>query len=126
MSTVELKAKKREARGSAAIGRLRRAGIVPAVVYCKEDPSVALEIAARDLPTTVIVMSAYGTVETAVEAMRAGAYDYIMKPFRSDEVILTLRKAEEREQLRRENREQQQTIEILKKATAFFVKENDR
>jgi two-component system response regulator AtoC len=63
------------------------------------------EIAARDLPTTVIVMSAYGTVETAVEAMRAGAYDYIMKPFRSDEVILTLRKAEEREQLRRENRE---------------------
>jgi two-component system response regulator AtoC len=63
------------------------------------------EIAARDLPTTVVVMSAYGTVETAVEAMRAGAYDYIMKPFRSDEVILTLRKAEEREQLRRENRE---------------------
>jgi two-component system response regulator AtoC len=63
------------------------------------------EIAARDLPTTVIVMSAYGTVETAVEAMRAGAYDYIMKPFRSDEVLLTLRKAEEREQLRRENRE---------------------
>ena len=63
------------------------------------------EIVARDLPTTVIVMSAYGTVETAIEALRAGAYDYIMKPFRTDEVILTLRKAEEREQLRRENRE---------------------
>jgi two-component system response regulator AtoC len=63
------------------------------------------EIASRDLPTTVIVMSAYGTVETAIEAMRAGAYDYIMKPFRTDEVLLTLRKAEEREQLRRENRE---------------------
>ena len=50
----------------------------------------------------VIMMSAYATLETAVEAMRRGAYDYISKPFNADEVILTLRKAEEREQLRRE------------------------
>jgi two-component system response regulator AtoC len=48
------------------------------------------------------MMSAYGTVETAIEAMRRGAYDYISKPFNADEVLLTLRKAEEREQLRRE------------------------
>ena len=68
------------------------------------------EIAARELPTTVIVMSAYGTVDTAIEALRAGAYDYIMKPFRADEVLLTLRKAEEREQLRRENRELRRRI----------------
>ncbi len=50
----------------------------------------------------VIMMSAYGSIETAMEAMRRGAYDYISKPFNADEVILTLRKAEEREQLRRE------------------------
>ena len=50
----------------------------------------------------VIMMSAYGALETAVEAMRRGAYDYISKPFNADEVLLTLRKAEEREQLRRE------------------------
>ena len=50
----------------------------------------------------VIMMSAYGSIDTAVEAMRHGAYDYISKPFNADEVILTLRKAEEREQLRRE------------------------
>jgi two-component system response regulator AtoC len=50
----------------------------------------------------VIMMSAYGTLDTAVEAMRRGAYDYISKPFNADEVLLTLRKAEEREQLRRE------------------------
>jgi two-component system response regulator AtoC len=50
----------------------------------------------------VVMMSAYGSIETAVEAMRRGAYDYISKPFNADEVILTLRKAEEREQLRRE------------------------
>ncbi len=52
----------------------------------------------------VIVMSAYGTLETAIEAVKAGAYDYISKPFRPDEVVLVLRKAEERERLVRENR----------------------
>ena len=50
----------------------------------------------------VIMMSAYGTLDTAIEAMRMGAYDYISKPFNADEILLTLRKAEEREQLRRE------------------------
>jgi two-component system response regulator AtoC len=50
----------------------------------------------------VVMMSAYGTLESAIEAMRQGAYDYISKPFNADEVILALRKAEERESLRRE------------------------
>jgi two-component system response regulator AtoC len=53
---------------------------------------------------TIIMMSAYGTVDIAIEAMKLGAYDYISKPFKPDEIILTLRKAEEREQLRKENR----------------------
>jgi two-component system response regulator AtoC len=53
---------------------------------------------------TVIVMSAYGNMDLAIEAMKAGAYDYVQKPFKPDEVVLTLRKAEERELLRRENR----------------------
>jgi len=53
---------------------------------------------------TVIMMSAYGTIDTAIECMKLGAYDYVSKPFKSDEIILTLRKAEEREKLKRENR----------------------
>src|SRR5207245_10146754 len=53
--------------------------------------------------TTIIVMSAYGSHDLAIEAMKAGAYDYLGKPFRPDEVLLVLRKAEERERLRREN-----------------------
>jgi two-component system, NtrC family, response regulator AtoC len=61
------------------------------------------EITARGIPGTVIMMSAFGTVETAVEAMKLGAYDYVSKPFMSDEVLLTLRKAAERERLRNEN-----------------------
>jgi two-component system response regulator AtoC len=48
----------------------------------------------------VIMMSAYGREEAAIAAMKEGAYDYLPKPFRPDEVLLTLRKAEERERLR--------------------------
>ena len=59
---------------------------------------------AKGNDATVIVMSAYGNMDMAIEAMKAGAYDYVQKPFKPDEVVLTLRKAEERETLRRENR----------------------
>lgn len=54
--------------------------------------------------STVIMMSAYGTIDTAIAAMKLGAYDYISKPFKSDEVHLALKKAEERENLKKENR----------------------
>lgn len=50
----------------------------------------------------IIVMSAYGGEDAAIAAMKEGAYDYLPKPFRPDEVVLTLRKAEERERLRQE------------------------
>jgi two-component system response regulator AtoC len=50
----------------------------------------------------VIMMSAYGGEDAAIAAMKEGAYDYLPKPFRPDEVVLTLRKAEERERLRQE------------------------
>ena len=59
---------------------------------------------AKGNEATVIVMSAYGNMDQALEAMKAGAYDYVQKPFKPDEVVLALRKAEERELLRRENR----------------------
>ncbi|HVK64364.1 MAG TPA: sigma-54 dependent transcriptional regulator [Polyangium sp.] len=70
---------------------------------------------AKGDPATVIVMSAYGNVDLALEAMKAGAYDYIHKPFKAEELLLTLRKAEEREALRRENRALKQ--EILREST---------
>src|SRR5262245_39473723 len=59
---------------------------------------------AKGNEATVIVMSAYGNIDLAIEAMQAGAYDYVQKPFKNEEVLLALRKAEERESLRRENR----------------------
>lgn len=57
----------------------------------------------KTFPSTIIMMSAYGTIDLAIEAMKLGAYDYISKPFKPDEIILTLKKAEEREKLRKEN-----------------------
>lgn len=53
--------------------------------------------------STIIMMSAYGTVDTAIECMKMGAYDYISKPFKNDEIVLVLKKAEERERLKEEN-----------------------
>ncbi|MDW7709027.1 MAG: sigma-54 dependent transcriptional regulator [Deferrisomatales bacterium] len=52
----------------------------------------------------VLVLTGYGTIRSAVEAMRRGVYDYLTKPFDLDEVDLALRKALEHRDLRRENR----------------------
>ncbi|RNC69902.1 MAG: sigma-54-dependent Fis family transcriptional regulator [Desulfuromonadales bacterium] len=60
---------------------------------------------------TVIMMSAYGTIDTAVQCMKEGAYDYVSKPFRTDEILLVLRKAEERERLKHENRRLREEVE---------------
>jgi two-component system response regulator AtoC len=58
----------------------------------------------RRLPgATIVMMSAFGTEELAVEALSRGAYDYVAKPFQPAEVLLALRKAQERERLRRAN-----------------------
>ena len=65
----------------------------------------------KKVEATVIMMSAYGNLDTAVEAMKSGAYDYISKPFRPDEALMALRKAEEREHLRRENLRLRQEVQ---------------
>jgi two-component system response regulator AtoC len=54
---------------------------------------------------TVLMMSAFGQVDQALEAVRKGAYDYLAKPFQAEELLLAIGKAEERERLRRENRQ---------------------
>ncbi|GFE58268.1 acetoacetate metabolism regulatory protein AtoC [Geobacter sp. AOG1] len=59
---------------------------------------------------TIIMMSAYGTVDTAIECMKLGAYDYISKPFKNDEILLVLKKAEERQRLTVENRRLKEAI----------------
>ncbi len=59
----------------------------------------------------IIMMSAYGSVETAVECMKMGAYDFISKPFKKDEIVMVLKKAEERERLKAENSQLREAAE---------------
>jgi two-component system NtrC family response regulator len=58
----------------------------------------------------VIMMTAYGTIEMAVEAMKKGAYDYITKPFENEELKLTIHKALENYRLLKENRRLSQAL----------------
>jgi two-component system NtrC family response regulator len=69
------------------------------------DGMVLLEEAKNiDPELPVIIMTAYGTIEMAVEAMKKRAYDYITKPFRNEELKLTIKKALELYRLKKENR----------------------
>ncbi|GAB4482609.1 MAG: sigma-54 dependent transcriptional regulator [Thermodesulfovibrionales bacterium] len=57
----------------------------------------------REAGTEVIVITGYGSIGSAVDAMRKGAYDYITKPFDLDELVLRVRKIREQSQLKKEN-----------------------
>jgi len=63
--------------------------------------------------TEVIVITAFATAETAVEAMKQGAYDYITKPFKAEHIKITIKKALERSALARENRELRRRLEAV-------------
>jgi DNA-binding NtrC family response regulator len=72
----------------------------------------ALETVSPD--TEVVVMTAYGTVETAVSAMREGAYDFVEKPLKRVQIVKTIRKAAERQALVSENRDLKRELIQLK------------
>lgn len=63
---------------------------------------VLKEIRRREMDVTVVMITAYGTIEGAVQAMKEGAYDFIPKPFEPDHIALIAEKALERQRLRRE------------------------
>jgi two-component system nitrogen regulation response regulator NtrX len=75
----------------------------------------------KDLP--VIVISGHGNIETAVAAIKKGAYDFIEKPFEADQLLLTVGRATEADRLKRENQELRQkaaiTVDITGKSTAI-------
>ncbi|MFP4518307.1 MAG: sigma-54-dependent transcriptional regulator [Oceanicaulis sp.] len=63
------------------------------------------EVKKADPGLPVVVISGHGTIETAVAAIRKGAYDFIEKPFKSDKLLVTVERALETSRLRRENEE---------------------
>jgi two-component system response regulator PilR (NtrC family)/two-component system response regulator HydG len=74
------------------------------------------EIHARRPGTPVILMTAFGSIDSAVEAMRAGAFDYVTKPFKRDELMLALERAFETRALEEENRQLRRAVD---RSTSF-------
>ncbi|MEO7793694.1 MAG: sigma-54 dependent transcriptional regulator [Thermoanaerobaculia bacterium] len=72
---------------------------------------VLKQIRGRDPEQVVIVVTAYSSIESAIEAMRIGAFHYIPKPFKNEEVLLTIRKGLEQRRLTSENRSLKQELE---------------
>ncbi|MEJ2504366.1 MAG: sigma-54 dependent transcriptional regulator [Gemmatimonadota bacterium] len=70
----------------------------------------------------VIVMTAYGSTELAIEAMKKGAYDYVPKPFSADQLVLVLRKAQERESLRREVSRLREEVSAQRRVSGIIAK----
>jgi DNA-binding NtrC family response regulator len=95
--------------GEEAIARLEEQDYALVITDIKLPGMSGLELLARmrmDWPdSVVIIMTAFSSISSAVEAMKLGAEDYIGKPFQLDELAITVEKALERRSLRREVRE---------------------
>lgn len=77
------------------------------------------EINRRGLDVLTVIMTGFGTVETAIEAMKKGAYDYILKPFKVEEVIHTVQRGIEKQRLQQENIQLKEALSIYKMTEAL-------
>jgi DNA-binding NtrC family response regulator len=107
---VELAASAKDALRQVAAGRYDLA-----FLDIKMPGMDGLELQARlaeaDPELTIVLMTAYASVDTAVKAMKAGAYDYIVKPFDPDDLSLLVKRAAEARSLRAENQRLRQSLE---------------
>ncbi len=76
-------------------------------------------ITAENLNVLTVIMTGFGTVETAIEAMKKGAYDYILKPFKVEEVIHVVQRGLERQRLQAENIRLNETITLYRVSEAI-------
>ena len=67
-----------------------------------------------DAQLPYIILTAYGTVDSAIEALRKGALDYITKPFRQEQILLTVEKALKFRRLQKENQALKKELETLR------------
>jgi DNA-binding NtrC family response regulator len=85
--------------------------IITDVRMGEKDGMEVLRFFKKNAPeTTVIMITAFGSIETAIEAIREGAYDYISKPFKLDEIKFTIQRALEQRKLIQENKYYRQEL----------------
>ncbi|WP_456406878.1 sigma-54-dependent transcriptional regulator, partial [Caldithrix abyssi] len=76
---------------------------------------VLRQVKSKKPRTVVVLMTAYGTVDTAVQALKMGAYDYLTKPFTPDHLLNILRNAEKLQRVLDENQQLKKRLEIIEK-----------
>jgi DNA-binding NtrC family response regulator len=95
-----------------ALGRDEYAVVLTDLIMEPVDGLAVLREAQRVQPRTrVILMTAFGSLESAIDAMRLGAYDYLTKPFKLPELSLVVKRAVEDQALREENRRLRAEVE---------------
>jgi DNA-binding NtrC family response regulator len=105
------------ARAALELARRHRVHVVLTDLMMPGTSGMELLRAVKEISpdTEVVVMTAYGTVEAAVQAMREGAYDFIEKPLKRVTLVKSLRKAAERWSLLNENRTLRQELKLLRR-----------
>jgi response regulator RpfG family c-di-GMP phosphodiesterase len=79
------------------------------------------KITEENINVLTVIMTGFGTVETAIEAMKKGAYDYILKPFKVEEVIHVVQRGLYRQQLQAENIRLREALTIYKVSEAIAM-----
>jgi response regulator RpfG family c-di-GMP phosphodiesterase len=76
-------------------------------------------ITQQQIPVLTVIMTGFGTVETAIEAMKKGAYDYILKPFKVEEVVHIVQRGLDRQRLQHENLRLKDALSIYRISEAI-------
>src|SRR5258708_24787220 len=77
------------------------------------------EIGKRSPNVLTVIMTGFGTVETAIDAMKRGAYDYVLKPFKVEEVVHIIQRALEKQRLSAENLRLREAVSLYKVSEAI-------
>jgi len=77
------------------------------------------KVTEESIPVLTVIMTGFGTVETAIEAMKKGAYDYILKPFKVEEVVHIVQRGLDRQRLQHENIRLKDALSIYKISEAI-------
>ncbi len=109
--------------GAEALKELQRRSYNLVISDLKMPNMGGLELIERithlQIPVLTVIMTGFGTVETAIEAMKQGAYDYILKPFKVEEVVHIVQRGLDRQRLQHENLRLKDALSIYRISEAI-------